>query len=88
MRGNQAILDMGVLSKDSANKLLGTRVMLKGKNSNIHGVVSRVHGNSGKVVARFHKGLPGQAVGTDVEVLGKKEKKEVKKSPKKSQVKK
>lgn len=73
VRQNQAILDMGVGSKDEANKLLGTRVFFKTKKKELHGVVSRVHGNSGKVIARFRKGLPGQALGRDADVLGKKE---------------
>jgi large subunit ribosomal protein L35Ae len=69
---NQVILDMGAASKEEANKLLGTRVVFKTKNKSLHGVVSRVHGNSGKVIARFRTGLPGQCLGKNVEVIEKK----------------
>ncbi|MFA4983551.1 MAG: 50S ribosomal protein L35ae, partial [Candidatus Micrarchaeia archaeon] len=34
----------------------------------IIGKVSKAHGNSGAVLARFDKGLPGQAIGTEVEI--------------------
>ena len=30
--------------------------------------VSKAHGNSGAVLARFERGLPGQAVGNEVEI--------------------
>jgi ribosomal protein L35AE/L33A len=32
------------------------------------GRVSKAHGNSGAVLLRFDKGLPGQAVGTEIEI--------------------
>ena len=80
---NQVILDMGADSNEKANKLLGTRVVYKTKNKTLHGVVSRVHGNSGKVIARFRTGLPGQCLGRDVEVIEKKKEKPKKKVVKK-----
>ncbi len=80
---NQAVVDLGAKNKQEANKLLGTRVVYHTMNKALYGVVSRVHGNIGKVIARFRTGLPGQAIGRDVEVLGKPKKAETK-TPKKS----
>ena len=34
----------------------------------IVGKISKAHGNGGAVLARFDKGLPGQAVGTEVDI--------------------
>ncbi len=67
---NQLILSIGVKTKEEANKYMGRKVIFttpSGKQ--IHGVISRVHGNSGAVVARFNKGMPGQSLGKDVELI-------------------
>lgn len=69
---NQVILDIGVKTKEEANKFLGTKVIYTtSAGKKIHGVISRVHGNSGCVVARFNRGMPGQALAKDVEMLEK-----------------
>lgn len=66
---NQAvILVQGVNDKKSAAKLIGSKVSYKttgGKS--IKGVVKDVHGDKGRVRARFERGLPGQAIGSPVE---------------------
>jgi len=67
---NQLILDIGSESKEKANRTLGKKVIfttVSGKQ--IHGVISRVHGNKGRVIARFTKGLPGQALGKTVKII-------------------
>jgi large subunit ribosomal protein L35Ae len=57
-------------SKEDAAKLLGKKaVWTTPSGKKLIGEVSRVHGNSGAVVARFEKGLPGQALGTEIEIL-------------------
>jgi large subunit ribosomal protein L35Ae len=61
----------GVSSKEDAGKYIGREVSWTspGKNSKIiKGKISNVHGNKGVVRAVFDKGLPGQAVTTEVEV--------------------
>ncbi len=67
---NQYIVEVdGVKDRSSAAGILGKRVVWKtttGKE--IVGKVSKAHGNSGAVLARFGKGLPGQAIGTEVEI--------------------
>lgn len=68
---NQYIVEVdGVKDRASADGILGKKVVWKtttGKT--IVGKVSKAHGNSGAVLARFDKGLPGQAIGTEVEIL-------------------
>jgi large subunit ribosomal protein L35Ae len=57
-------------TKEDAAKLLGKKVEWTTSAGNkMVGEVTRVHGNSGAVVARFEKGLPGQALGTEIQIL-------------------
>ena len=58
-------------SKDraSAQKLIGKEVVWKSTaGKEIKGKISGAHGNKGVVRAIFEKGLPGQAVTTEVEI--------------------
>jgi len=61
----------GVGDKESASKLVGKEVVWTspGKLKKIiKGKVSSTHGNNGVVRAIFERGLPGQAVTTEVEI--------------------
>ena len=58
-------------SREKAEKFKGKDVFWKspGKVSQvIAGKVASAHGNNGVIRVIFEKGLPGQAIGTDVEV--------------------
>ena len=53
-----------------AGQLIGRKVVLKyGKNEFVGKIVD-LHGKKGVVKAKFRKGVPGQAIGTTVEVVG------------------
>jgi len=57
--------------REEASKLVGKTVTWTstGKNpKKIQGKISSAHGNKGVVRAIFEKGLPGQAIGTEVEI--------------------
>ena len=41
----------------------------QGKNNNLIGKIIDVHGKNGTVRAKFKKGIPGQALGTTVELI-------------------
>lgn len=57
-------------NKEDAAKLLGKKAeWTTPSGRKLTGEVTRIHGNSGAVVARFQKGLPGQALGTEIEIL-------------------
>ena len=61
----------GVDSREKATEFVGKVVVWKssGKESKIiSGKVSSAHGGNGVVRAIFEKGLPGQAIGTEVEL--------------------
>lgn len=67
----QYILDIGAKDRKGAQNALGKAVEWKtpGKvPKSIKGKITRVHGNLGRVVARFEKGLPGQSFGTSIVV--------------------
>lgn len=58
-----------VTDKEKAGKLVGKEVEWKSPAGKIiKGKISSAHGNKGVVRAIFEKGLPGQAVTTEVEI--------------------
>jgi large subunit ribosomal protein L35Ae len=61
----------GVRSDSEAARFVGRKVLWRSPNGklSVKGVIVRVHGCRGRVVARFRKPLPGQAVGTQVTIL-------------------
>ncbi|MFA5382676.1 MAG: 50S ribosomal protein L35ae [Candidatus Micrarchaeia archaeon] len=67
---NQYVIEVnGITSKEKASILCGKRISWKTTTGNeIVGKITKAHGNGGAVLARFNKGLPGQAVGTDVDI--------------------
>ena len=65
------LLDVGANSREEASKLKGKEVVWKSPaGKEIKGKISDAHGTKGLVRAIFEKGLPGQAITTEIEVLG------------------
>ncbi|OIO43796.1 50S ribosomal protein L35ae [Candidatus Pacearchaeota archaeon CG1_02_39_14] len=63
------LLDIGLKDREEAKKMKGKEVIWKSPgNKEIRGKISDAHGNKGLVRAIFERGLPGQAVTTEVEV--------------------
>ncbi len=63
------ILDVGAKTKEEAAKMAGKEVSWKSSAGKIiKGKISGSHGNKGLVRAIFDRGLPGQAINTEVEV--------------------
>jgi large subunit ribosomal protein L35Ae len=64
------ILDLGLKTREAAAKMAGENVAWKSPAGKyIKGTIRGSHGNKGLVRAIFEKGLPGQAIGTEVEVI-------------------
>ena len=60
----------GVTSKEQAEKLLDkTAVWTTPSGNKINGKVTKVHGRNGSVLVKFEKGLPGQSLGTEAEII-------------------
>lgn len=57
-------------SASEAGRLIGRKVAWKMEENKIIGKVVALHGRKGLVRVRFRKGLPGQALGTTVELVG------------------
>jgi len=57
-------------SVSEASRLIGRKVVWKNGENRIIGKIVDLHGKKGLVRARFRKGLPGQALGTTVELIG------------------
>lgn len=69
------LLDLGYTSREEAKKAIGKIVSWKSPSGKIiSGKVSDAHGNKGLVRAIFEKGLPGQALTTDIEISDSAEK--------------
>jgi large subunit ribosomal protein L35Ae len=70
--GNQLIVQpSGVEDKEQAAKLVGRKAVWKSPGKQpaaIAGKVSAVHGSNGCVRVIFERGLPGQALGTQVAI--------------------
>ena len=65
------ILDVSTKNREEASKFVGKEVTWKstGKVPKIIiGKISSAHGGNGVVRAIFETGLPGQAIGTEVEI--------------------
>jgi large subunit ribosomal protein L35Ae len=59
----------GVDSTAQAGRLMGQKVVWKGEKKNLIGKVIGFHGKNGTVRVKFRKGVPGQALGTTVELI-------------------
>ena len=58
-----------ITTKTDAEKLLGKKaVWTTSSGKKLSGTVTKAHGNNGAVLVRFEKGLPGQALGTELEI--------------------
>ncbi len=61
-----------VAEAESAGKvgqLVGKKVVWKNQTSKLVGQIIGLHGKNGMLKAKFKKGLPGQAIGSTVEVV-------------------
>ncbi|MEM1539273.1 MAG: 50S ribosomal protein L35ae [Candidatus Bathyarchaeia archaeon] len=59
-----------IKSASEASRLIGRKVAWKQNKDKIIGKIVDLHGRKGLVRVRFRKGLPGQALGTSVELIG------------------
>ena len=59
----------GVDNKDKAKTLINKSVVWKSPaGKEIKGKVTNIHGNAGGLRVQFEKGLPGQSIGTKVDL--------------------
>jgi large subunit ribosomal protein L35Ae len=59
----------GENSVSKSGQLIGRKVILKYENNEFVGKIMDLHGKKGVVTARFHRGVPGLAIGSTVEVI-------------------
>jgi len=63
------IIDLGLKSREEAEKYVGKTVEWKSKSGKIiKGKIAAPHGNKGLLRAIFEKGLPGQAITQEIEL--------------------
>ncbi len=61
---------LGVKSISEAGRLIGRKVAWPVGERKCRGVIVALHGKKGLVRARFRKGVPGEALGSLVEIIG------------------
>ena len=59
-----------IVTAAKAGQLIGRKIVWKGQNRKFIGKIVGFHGKNGAVRVRFKKGVPGQALGTPVELVG------------------
>ncbi|MGQ9460802.1 MAG: 50S ribosomal protein L35ae [Candidatus Bathyarchaeaceae archaeon] len=64
------LLFSNIKSSREATRLVGRKVAWPVEERKIRGKIVALHGEKGLVRARFRKGVPGQALGTRVEIIG------------------
>lgn len=63
------IIDVSVKNKKDATKFIGKDIVWRSSSGKeIKGKIAAPHGNKGLVRAIFERGLPGQALTTEVEI--------------------
>jgi large subunit ribosomal protein L35Ae len=66
---NQAIASIEkVDSREEAKKFIGKKVEIAFSKSSIKGIIVKPHGGKGRVVIRFRRGLPGQAMNKEIKL--------------------
>ena len=67
---NQFVLTVnGITDRQKATALVGKRIAWGKGNGRKTGRITKQHGKAGALLARFEGGLPGQAVGTNVQII-------------------
>ena len=58
-----------ITSRKDASKFIGKRVECRLSEKILRGKIIKVHGRTGKVLARFNAGPPGQILGSKIAIL-------------------
>ncbi len=65
------IIKIENINKEKAESLIDKQVIWKSpKGKEIKGKIASLHGNKGNLRVIFEKGMPGQAINTEVEING------------------
>ena len=69
-RSNQMIVQVdSVDNKEKASELVGKKVVWKtSAGKQMTGQITALHGNSGALRVRFETGMPGQSIGTKIDI--------------------
>ncbi len=65
----ECLVEFTMLSAAQAGQLLGKKVRWKGSKKGIVGKIVGFHGKKGALRVKFKKGVPGQALGTNIELI-------------------
>lgn len=71
-RNQECLLKVLDIGPEESSKLVGWRVAWPVNDPKLFGTISKPHGRTGTLRARFQKGLPGQALGSKVKIVSEK----------------
>jgi ribosomal protein L35AE/L33A len=67
---SECLIEFETINSESlAGKIVGQKVSWKNGKNKFVGKIRGAHGKNGVVRVRFHHGVPGQAIGTIVELM-------------------
>ncbi len=66
---HECLVEFTGLSAAQAGQLLGKKVRWKSSKKDIVGKIVGFHGKNGALKVKFKKGVPGQALGTNIELI-------------------
>jgi len=69
-RPKECIVKFVLAVDGKAGRLIGRRIVWKSGKKKILGKIVAFHGSNGLVRVHFRKGVPGQALGTFVQLIG------------------
>ena len=68
-RTDRCLIKVRNVEKSIARRLIGYKVMWPKNNPKILGKIIKTHGATGTLLVKFEKGIPGQALGTEVNIM-------------------
>jgi len=68
-RTDRCLIKIKNVNSREAKKLIGYRVFWPRLNPILEGKILKKHGSTGTLIAKFKKGIPGQALSTEVKII-------------------
>ncbi len=66
----ECLVEFGSIKGTQAGKLVGQKVVWSNGTSSFNGKIVGMHGRNGMVRVKFSRPVPGQAIGSIVELIG------------------
>jgi len=68
-KADRCLIKVKSLEKAAVRRLIGYKVLWPKNNPKITGKIIKTHGSTGTLLVKFEKGIPGQALGSEVRII-------------------